>query len=194
MAKPTEFQSPYEAPTCAYRLQQLAAHTTYRVTQRGRTTDLSRLRLDLVRDAEGGYAFALRMRGRDRSRRNVLGGIVYLTVGGRLVPTEVGAEVDVRVRPGLPVTIGEWLLQLLWYGALMTVGASLLGLAWVTGDPRFWQGAGGFALLVAALYLLLGLVHGRAVRATIALLARAVAAPAPDDLVRTAGARITVLR
>lgn len=189
MASDTVLTSPYASDACAYRLQQLAAHTTYRVAQRRGTTDLGRLRLDLVRDADEDYAFALRLRGRGGSRVRLLGGVVYLVVGGRLVATDAGTEVVLRVRPGLPVAVGDWLLQLLWYGVLLGTQAALILWAWFTAEGWAWQVAGGFAVFVALLYLVLAAVYGRAVRATRALLARAVAAPPPGDR-----ARITVLR
>jgi hypothetical protein len=163
----------------------LATHTTYRVALRHRAVELSRLRLCLFRGDGGDQVFRLRLRGRERSS----GGIVYLVVSGRLVANEAGTDILLSARSGRPISAWDWLLQLLWYGLLMAAVAVAIAVAWVERDPRLWQAAGGLVVFVALLYLLLALVHRRAVRAVLTLLARAVAAPLPGER-----ARITVLR
>lgn len=178
-AEHTEFMSPLTAAECAQRLQQLAAQSRYVVTRHGRPVRLVLAGLALALDDEGAYTFRLNVRGRGlgspggaTSGGSALSGIAFLRLRGRLTPAGASTDVDLAPRAGLPATARDWALQVAWYVVwALAIGGSVVA-ALVTGNARFWEAAGIFALVLALLYGILALTYAQAAAATTALLAR----------------------
>jgi hypothetical protein len=181
MAERTTIRTHLAPVACAERLQHLSSSGSY-IVSRGRQVTTARIQnLKLVQGADGHYDFELRAKCRDRARGHLLASTVFLTVLGRVERADRTTWIQLAVRSGLPVSLGDWLLQLLWYGVLTAVVAALLLGAVTTGEVWLWRLSGGFTLVVALLYVLLARVYHQAQQALTTLLERAFAAPRESE-------------
>lgn len=146
------------------------------VTQRGRATriDVSDSELEFL--GQEHYDFRLKARCRARTFRYLVGTTIFLDVAGSLARADDETHATFRMRSGSPRAPGRCLLQVLWHGLILTIGAALGVGAFLSGDARLWQLAGAVTLAFALLYGFLGLAYTQSVRAVTTLLERALAA------------------
>lgn len=113
-----------------------------------------------------------------------MGGGVFLGAIGKLEVMGDFTHVQGYIHMGLPVARREWLAQILWYLVILGLIALPLVGAIQTGDIRLWKLAGGAALFIALVYVVLARAYLQTSASLATILKRILTSSAQDGYVK----------